>query len=193
MDEVRRPAAEDALSRLSEGQLACLRLVMDGRTSKEIAKTLAISPHTVDQRLRLAIQILNVTSRFEAARMVRATDGHSEADGRYQRSQRAVYQPDRIAEEAERRLAETQDDGVPDQNRDASEMDDRETIPFEQAAAPDAGSSTSREMRSGVRNGLRPMLRITIVIGLMIGVALTLSILITVAEGLARLFKGTFN
>ena len=39
---------------LSEGQKACLRLVDDHHTSKEIARILGISPFTVDQRLDAA-------------------------------------------------------------------------------------------------------------------------------------------
>jgi DNA-binding CsgD family transcriptional regulator len=55
-------------SRVSEGQRACLRLVLLHKTSKDIARELAISPHTVDQRIRTAIRVMGTTSRFEAAR-----------------------------------------------------------------------------------------------------------------------------
>lgn len=61
---------------LTDGQRDCLRLVMLHLSSKEIARTLGISPHTVDQRLRVAVRNLGVTSRFEAARMLA---NHSEA------------------------------------------------------------------------------------------------------------------
>ena len=56
------------LTKLSEGQRDCLRQVLVRKNSKEIAIELGISPHTVDQRLRVAIRALGVTSRFEAAR-----------------------------------------------------------------------------------------------------------------------------
>ena len=36
---------------LTDGQKACLRLVVDYHTSKEISRILGISPFTVDQRL----------------------------------------------------------------------------------------------------------------------------------------------
>ena len=58
------------VSRLSKGQLDCLLLVDQHLSSKEIAVELGISPHTVDQRIRLALQILNVERRSHAARMV---------------------------------------------------------------------------------------------------------------------------
>ncbi len=53
---------------LTEGQKACLRLVNEHRTSKEIARILDISPFTVDQRLDAARKKLNASSRAEAAR-----------------------------------------------------------------------------------------------------------------------------
>lgn len=58
------------LARLSPGQLDCLRLVERHLSSKEIAAQLGISPHTVDQRVRGALQILGVERRSQAARMV---------------------------------------------------------------------------------------------------------------------------
>ncbi|WP_448585671.1 helix-turn-helix domain-containing protein [Thermaurantiacus sp.] len=60
------------VARLTPGQRACLDLVDDHATSKEIARQLGISRHTVDARLRQAMQILGVTSRREAAIIWRA-------------------------------------------------------------------------------------------------------------------------
>jgi len=57
-------------SKLSAGQLDCLRLVDQHLSSKEIAVELGISPHTVDQRIRQALQILGVERRSQAARIV---------------------------------------------------------------------------------------------------------------------------
>ncbi|HVH37909.1 MAG TPA: helix-turn-helix transcriptional regulator [Sphingomicrobium sp.] len=58
------------VARLSPGQLDCLRLVDQHLSSKEIAVELNISPHTVDQRIRGALQILKVERRTQAARLV---------------------------------------------------------------------------------------------------------------------------
>lgn len=58
------------VARLSPGQLDCLRLVDQHLSSKEIAVELNISPHTVDQRIRGALQILQVERRTQAARVV---------------------------------------------------------------------------------------------------------------------------
>ncbi len=58
------------VSQLSEGQRACLRRVLMHQSSKDIARELNISPHTVDQRLRVAMQHLGVTTRVAAAKIL---------------------------------------------------------------------------------------------------------------------------
>jgi DNA-binding CsgD family transcriptional regulator len=59
---------------LKEGQKECLRLVLHHYSSKEIARKLGISSHTVDQRLRLAARHLQASDRFEAARILGAAE-----------------------------------------------------------------------------------------------------------------------
>jgi Bacterial regulatory proteins, luxR family len=44
-------------------------------SSKEIARTLGVSPHTVDKRLKQAIAVLGVNGRVEAARMLAQSEG----------------------------------------------------------------------------------------------------------------------
>ena len=61
---------EQRVRRLSAGQLDCLLLVDQHMSSKEIAAQLGISSHTVDQRVRQALQILGVERRAQAARIV---------------------------------------------------------------------------------------------------------------------------
>jgi DNA-binding CsgD family transcriptional regulator len=53
---------------LTDAERDCLRLVYQHMTSKDIARSLGVSPHTVDMRLRQSIRKLEVTSRIEAAR-----------------------------------------------------------------------------------------------------------------------------
>ena len=50
----------ERVAKLSRGQLDCLLLVDQHLSSKEIAAELKISPHTVDQRIRFALQALGV-------------------------------------------------------------------------------------------------------------------------------------
>lgn len=73
------PARADEIAqrvaRLTAGQLDCLLLVDQHLNSKEIAAELGISPHTVDQRIRQALQILGVERRAQAARLVALSNG----------------------------------------------------------------------------------------------------------------------
>lgn len=59
---------------LTEAERDCLRLVFQHMTSKDIARHLGVSPHTVDMRLRQAIRKLEVTNRIEAARALVHTE-----------------------------------------------------------------------------------------------------------------------
>ena len=53
--------------RLSDKQRACLDLVLERKTSKEIARQLGIAKPTVDQRITAARVILGATDRHAAA------------------------------------------------------------------------------------------------------------------------------
>jgi DNA-binding CsgD family transcriptional regulator len=73
------PSLAARVARLTPGQLDCLRLVDQHRSSKEIAVRLGISSHTVDQRIRQALAVLEVERRSQAARIV------AQYGGAYQR------------------------------------------------------------------------------------------------------------
>ncbi|WP_201752648.1 response regulator transcription factor [Sphingomonas changnyeongensis] len=57
-----------AFNRLTARQQQCLRLVAAPATSKQIARELGISSHTVDQHIREALATLGLSDRMEAAR-----------------------------------------------------------------------------------------------------------------------------
>ena len=61
-------------TRLSTRQRQCLRLVDKGLTSKEIGRTLNLSPSTVDNHIQTACDRLGSKNRIDAARMVRIGD-----------------------------------------------------------------------------------------------------------------------
>ena len=69
------PNGRDKTSALTERQRQCVQLVSKGWTSKQIARSLNISPSTVDNHVRAAITLLGVSSRIDAARIVTAQDG----------------------------------------------------------------------------------------------------------------------
>ena len=78
------------LNKLSAAQVETLQHVYAHRSSKEIARIMGVSPHTVDERLRRAIRILGVNSRIEAARLVA---GNTEPET----YQPLIYQPPQLA------------------------------------------------------------------------------------------------
>ena len=55
--------------RLTERQQQCLSLVAEGLSTKQIARTLRLSPSTVDNHLQTAIARLGAQGRVEAARL----------------------------------------------------------------------------------------------------------------------------
>lgn len=58
---------EQLLESLTEKQRQVLDLLLEHKTSKEIARVLRISPHTVDQRIQFAREKLGAQTRSEAA------------------------------------------------------------------------------------------------------------------------------
>jgi DNA-binding CsgD family transcriptional regulator len=60
---------------LSEGQRACLRLVLAGYEAKEIAIELQVPPTTVIERLRSARETLGVSRSKDAARILAQHEG----------------------------------------------------------------------------------------------------------------------
>jgi DNA-binding CsgD family transcriptional regulator len=58
------------IQRLTERQKDCLRLVAHGYTSKEIGRTLDLSPSTVDNHILAAVQTIGAANRSEAGRIL---------------------------------------------------------------------------------------------------------------------------
>lgn len=69
---------DDRPSHLTVRERECLHLVAHGRSSKEIAASLGISPHTVDLHVKRAIKALGAASRRDAARMLEASEQPSD-------------------------------------------------------------------------------------------------------------------
>jgi DNA-binding CsgD family transcriptional regulator len=58
-------------SALTTSELAVARLVAEGRTNREVAERLFVSPHTVNSHLRHVFSKLRINSRVELARLAR--------------------------------------------------------------------------------------------------------------------------
>ncbi|MGV1684845.1 response regulator transcription factor [Sphingopyxis sp. NJF-3] len=61
---------DNYISLLSAAQIETLRHVFEHKNSKEIARIMNVSPHTVDERVRRSIKKLNVSNRVDAARLL---------------------------------------------------------------------------------------------------------------------------
>lgn len=84
----------EAITKLTARQRDCLRLVLQHKQSKEIGRELGISPMTVDNHFRSAIQTLGVSNRLEAARLLDSFE-------REEPSQRLTSQPRSVASRSE--------------------------------------------------------------------------------------------
>ena len=65
--QILSPEERRRWERLTGKQRACLDLLLERKTSKEIARRLGISKFTVDQRLRTARAVLGATGRDDTA------------------------------------------------------------------------------------------------------------------------------
>lgn len=61
---------DNYISLLSAAQIETLRHVYEHKNSKQIARIMNVSPHTVDERVRRALKKLNVSNRIDAARIL---------------------------------------------------------------------------------------------------------------------------
>lgn len=183
------------LAKLTDGQKACLRLVYRHMSSKDIARELGISPHTVDARLRAAIHVLGVATRTEAALQLAA----NEAGAAYQSP---IYQPPHVAAPpASVMLAPENDTGEqPDEERAYYRLPDAETprvrrvaeavAAFDRtapAAWPRHGHAPSPLRAWGGRNDLSIGARIGVTLAIAIGSALAFGAILSGLESLARL------
>jgi DNA-binding CsgD family transcriptional regulator len=170
------------ISRLTDGQLDCLRLVAQHLSSKEIAVELGISPHTVDQRIRQALQTLGVSRRAHAARIVAQ---HS------QPYQRLIHQPPYI----EARDASGDDkSAIGNQIRHAGRAGKAWGGPGFQTEQKNGHSWSSLQLpfatRSHPRNEMSVGLRLLWIVVIAIGSAFSAGMYLAGLESLSRLLQG---
>ena len=92
---------DNDISLLSAAQIETLRHVFEHKNSKQIARIMNVSPHTVDERVRRALRKLKVPNRIEAARIL-AVHGVFDRVTPYQP---LTYQPINLVGEAPAREA----------------------------------------------------------------------------------------
>jgi len=167
---------------LTERQRVCLRMVYGHMSSKDIARELKISPHTVDQRLRFAIRHLGVSTRIEAAKILAAHEGLTPYHS-------ALYQPSDIAELAQSAEAD-----------DALECGEQSPTPTEKSMSrvepsmfPVSFSASLRKnwwpfpLREGELNELSYFRRLGWIIALAIGASLAFGMILAGMDALSHL------
>ena len=170
----------ERLARLSEAQLLCLRMVFMHMSSKDIARELKISPHTVDQRLKAAIQILGVDSRVEAARLLARAEGGDTY-------QPLVYQPPDIAGHPPiAPIPVLVDHGDADRFSGRAMREDQAAFDavFRHSYSP---KTLPLPIGGGNPNDLSPWQRLGWVIAIMLLVTLTFGVFMAGLEALSRL------
>ena len=151
--------ASGRCAQLTERQRACLRLVYRLKTSKEIALELGISRHTVDQRIKAALQTLGVATRNEAARLL--------AEQENPEYHQLVYQSLDVAGDAGPGDAALVDQGNWRESRYSGRKLMEEQAPFVPASSqPHPGLRLPLPEMWGVRNALGPWARIGWIIGI---------------------------
>ena len=172
---------EERLAKLSRGQLDCLLLVDQHLSSKEIAAELNISPHTVDQRIRFALQTLGVERRTQAARIV----------ARYQEPyQRLIHQPPHIEPQPS---ADHQAEAISIQIRHADRAGEAGGPDFKTEQRPDSFRPSLPlpfATRSHPRNEMSVAFRLLWIVLIATGAAFSAGMYLAGLESLARLLKG---
>ena len=174
-------AVEERLAKLTRGQLDCLLLVDQHLSSKEIAAELNISPHTVDQRIRVALQTLGVERRTHAARLVAR---------HYEPYQRLIHQSPYIEAEP---YDEQSDGAVSIQIRHADRAGEtgRPDLKTEQSSVSSWSSlPLPFATRSHPRNEMSVGLRLLWIFLIATGAAFSAGMYLAGLESLARLLKG---
>lgn len=182
-------AQTDRVAKLSDGQRDCLRLVAENWSSKEIARILAISPHTVDQRLKRAATILAVESRFEAARVFAS---HSRQNGpSLPVYESLVYQPPGLSQ-----FKKFADIDVPANERDPLGGSGEDATLHEAQASYFSMFGAQAKPRTllsiladaGYENDLPTSWRLVAILAIMLFGIVGFAVLVNVVEGLSRIY-----
>lgn len=173
------------LAQLSDGQRAVLALVAQYKSSKEIARILSISPHTVDQRLKRVQAILGVTSRFEAARVFTASSAVG-GDGTLWEG--LVYQvPDLAARDDHVSVVGSL--GHMDPPGGGYTLHQTQAAYMGNVGEWVAGRSWHAVLlEAGRTNDLTPLARTLCIGGIAFAAILSLAAVVSLAEGLSRIF-----
>jgi DNA-binding CsgD family transcriptional regulator len=183
-------SAARGIESLNQSQRDCLMLVAELMSSKEIARTLNISPNTVDNRLKRAQAILGVNTRADAAKLLVA-EMKAASKGPNAPCVSLVDQSLAVAKfkYARNPLHTKRQEHLALGGGDSA---------FEDSGAAYVPSSYTFDVlppswlsafaRGDVDNDLTMPAKIVMIMLLMITLSISMAVLVVVAEGLSRLF-----
>lgn len=166
------------LESLSEQQRICLRMVFEHMTSKDIARRLDISHHTVDQRIKTAMRLLDAPSRVKAARMLARHE---------KRHRRLVYQTPEIEPPPPDRPDRTpsHERGMPAGHAGYAIQESRAEFGFRPESF--IGRPFASPKPWGARNDLTTIQRVAVIVAIAIGSALSFGAVTAGLEALTRI------
>jgi len=177
----------DRFERLTEKQRQCLRLVFMHRSSKEIARELAIGVDAVDQRIKTAMRTLDVESRTDAAVLLAEHEGL----GPYQR---LVYQmPDVVPELAIPSFAARATEGVrAEYEPEAMAVREEQAVFQSLQWQPARALPFPLPFEGEGRNGLKTWQRVGWIVGIAIATAIGFGVFLSGLQSLARVAQANF-
>lgn len=180
--------SEERFAKLTEKQRECLRLVYELNSSKDIARKLRISSHTVDQRLRAAIHKLDLNSRVDAAIALARHEGSSKRED-VEPYQSLIYQPPYIApNDPTHPITPLVDRGAQQEKYTGNNMMQEEQRTFAVAHSPlQAGYSMLLPIFGGEENDLTIWQRLGWIMVIAIGSALAFGSVLAGLGALAQL------
>lgn len=174
--------------KLTEPQKQCLRLVADLLSSKEIARILDISHHTVDQRLKRAQFILGVSGRAEAARVFMSHEAQIRQDD-LAGYDALVHQSSDVPNYRYARNAEASvDEWSPSTDSVETELREEQPFFFEKVEdSPEQSALFSALFETRRENQLSTGARLAVMLAIVIFGLVAFALLVNLAEGLSRI------
>lgn len=171
---------QDRIAKLSEGQREVLRMVNRHMETKEIARSLGISPDGVTQRIKTAMRILGVNKRRDAALLLAQTESLPSYPP-------LVHPPRDVAPISEPATIAASTGGERQHENRLSSRAMREDQTAFVAVAPFQEARLPLSIGGARPNDVGWLKRLAWIAAIMIGVALSFGALISGVETLARL------
>lgn len=161
---------ERRMAGLSDKHIAVLERIASHKSSKIIARELDISPFTVDQRVRKIMTVLGVQTRLQAAQLYQVVQGHAPASGEMYKE--LVCKSSHIPKSGKARDEEVRLGELDPASREAVINHPLFSVLL----------SSRKENRLSVPN------RLLFIIAIMIASTLLIAAMISLVEGLSRVF-----